>query len=122
MITDKPKKIIRSKIVNLLKSDEWTIVEDKKELQELYGLKILEELEKIKKTEYKDISEFVDLIQASFHFAKECGFSYEEISLAMIEKTAEKGNFKNIVLTNLNPANPSNKIYFNNFKNKNNNE
>jgi predicted house-cleaning noncanonical NTP pyrophosphatase (MazG superfamily) len=108
----KPKKLIRKYIVNKLEATEWEIISDKKELNELYSLKIQEELLEIQNSEHKDIFEFIDLIQVAFSFARENGFTHEQISSALIEKTVEKGSFSNIALNNLNPDNLSNNIYF----------
>jgi predicted house-cleaning noncanonical NTP pyrophosphatase (MazG superfamily) len=110
---NKPKKLIRKNIVEKLKPGEWEEITDQKELNNLYALKVKEELAEIQDSEHKDIMEFVDLIQVAFSFAKRNGFTKEQISKAMIEKSIEKGSFGTIALNNLNPNNPSNKIYFN---------
>jgi predicted house-cleaning noncanonical NTP pyrophosphatase (MazG superfamily) len=93
-----PKKLIRHKVIKDLKVGEWEFIEDKNELNKLYALKIREELAEIQKSEHKDIMEFVDLIQAVFSFSKQNGFTYEQISAAIIEKSLEKGYFTNIAL------------------------
>lgn len=108
----KPKKLIRKFITEKLKEGEWEIITDQNELNKLYALKIHEELEEIQTSEYKDIMEFVDLIQVAFSFAKQNGFTYEQLSVALIEKSVEKGSFGRLALNNLNPENPSNKLYF----------
>ena len=108
----KPKKLIRRHIALKLGLTEWDIVTDKEELNKLYALKLKEELLEIQNSNHSDIFEFVDLIQVAFSFAKQNGFTYEEISLALIEKSVEKGSFSNVVLNNLNPENKSDKIYF----------
>jgi len=58
--------------------------------------------------------EFVDLIQVAFSFAKQNGFTHEELSTSLIEKSVDKGTFGRLALNNLNPNNPSNKLYFEN--------
>lgn len=108
----KPKKLIRKFITEKLKEGEWETITDQNELNKLYALKIREELEEIQTSEHKDIMEFVDLIQVAFSFAKQNGFTHEQLSVALIEKSVEKGSFGRLALNNLNPENPSNKLYF----------
>ena len=108
----KPKKLIRKFITEKLKEGEWETITDQIELNKLYALKIREELEEIQTSEHKDIMEFVDLIQVAFSFAKQNGFTHEQLSVALIEKSVEKGSFGRLALNNLNPENPSNKLYF----------
>lgn len=108
----KPKKLIRKFITEKLKEGEWETITDQDELNKLYALKIREELEEIQTSEHKDIMEFVDLIQVTFSFAKQNGFTHEQLSVALIEKSVEKGSFGRLALNNLNPENPSNKLYF----------
>lgn len=108
----KPKKLIRSLITEKLQEGEWEKITNQNELNALYELKIKEELQEINASGHKDILEFVDLIQVAISYAKENGFSLEEIKNAMNKKDAEKGNFGRLALNNLNPENPSNRIYF----------
>ena len=108
----KPKKLIRKFITEKLKEGEWETITDQDELNKLYALKIREELEEIQTSQHKDIMEFVDLIQVTFSFAKQNGFTHEQLSVALIEKSVEKGSFGRLALNNLNPENPSNKLYF----------
>jgi len=108
----KPKKLIRKFITDKLKEGEWEEVNDIDELNKLYALKVREELAEIQESNHKDIMEFVDLIQVAFSFARMNGFTQEEISLALVIKSVEKGTFGKLALNNLNPANPSNKLYF----------
>lgn len=108
----KPKKLIRKNITEKLKVSEWEFIEDKNELNALYALKVKEELNEIQESDHKDIMEFVDLIQVAFSFAKQNGFTHEELSKAMAEKSINKGSFSNIALNNLNQENPSNALYF----------
>jgi predicted house-cleaning noncanonical NTP pyrophosphatase (MazG superfamily) len=108
----KPKKLIRKFITEKLKEGEWETITDQNELNKLYALKIREELEEIQTSEHKDIMEFVDLIQVAFSFAKQNGFTHEQLSVALIEKSVEKGSFGRLALNNLNPENPINKLYF----------
>jgi predicted house-cleaning noncanonical NTP pyrophosphatase (MazG superfamily) len=110
----KPKKLIREKIRHKIKPDEWEIITDKDELNKLYVLKIKEELAEILDGNFNDINEFADLVQAVMGFAFINGFDSYLVNDAMFEKNRKNGKFTNIVLTNLNPENPSNKIYFEN--------
>ena len=109
----KPKKLIRSKITEKLKAGEWENVNDNSELNKLYEIKVREELAEIISSNHDDIMEFVDLIQVAYAFARVNGFHGKELSEALQKKSDEKGNFSNLVLNNLNPENPSNKLYFN---------
>lgn len=109
-----PKKLIRKNITQKLKEGEWETIESQDELNHLYALKIREELAEIKASDHKDIMEFVDLIQVAFSFAKQNGFTHEQLGMAMVEKSVDKGVFGRLALNNLNPENPSNAIYFEN--------
>ena len=109
---NKPKKLIGNNVTNLLKPGEWETVEDLQELNHLYHLKIKEELQEIINSDHKDLSEFADLIQVVLSFAKENGIDPCALALKMIEKSKDKGNFERTALNNLNPNNPSNKVYF----------
>lgn len=108
----KPKKLIRKYITQKLKEGEWEEVNDIDELNKLYAIKVREELAEIQESNHKDIMEFVDLIQVAFSFAKQNGFTHEELSLALVTKSVDKGTFGKLALNNLNPTNPSNKLYF----------
>ncbi len=108
----KPKKLIRKLITEKLKEGEWETITDQDELNKLYEIKFREELAEIQESEHKDIMEFVDLIQVAFSYAKVNGFTHEQLSLALVTKSIEKGTFGRLALNNLNPKNPSNKLYF----------
>jgi len=111
-IVMKPKKLIRQFIVQKLKLNEWELIEDKAELNRLYILKLKEEIAEIEKSNFEDISEFGDLVTVAFAFARMNGFNNEAVLSKMIEKALDKGEYSNCVLTNLNPENPSNALYF----------
>lgn len=114
----KPKKLIRTELAKKLPPHEVEIIESREELNKLYALKILEERAEIVASDHKDVNEFVDLIQATFQWARLNGF-YDEILIdAMEVKSTDKGVFLDVALNNLNPDNPSNKIYFENEKPK----
>jgi len=108
----KPKKLIRKFITEKLKEGEYETITNQKELNQLYALKIKEELIEVQESDHKDIMEFVDLIQVVFSFAKQNGFTHEQISAGLIEKSVNKGTFGRLALNNMNPNNPSNKLYF----------
>lgn len=108
----KPKKLIRVKMTELFANNEIETVEDKNELNKLYSLKIQEELQEIKNSNYKDIAEFGDLISVVMSFAVVNGFEPQEILQQIKDKNAAKGLYYNIALTNLNPSNSSNDLYF----------
>ena len=110
----KPKKLIRSGITSKLKEGEWETITDQDELNKLYAIKIREELAEVQASEHKDIFEFADLMQVVFCFAKQNGFTHEELGNAMTAKSLDKGSFGRLALNNLNPENPSNKLYFEN--------
>lgn len=110
----KPKKLIRKWISKKLEAHEFEIITDQAELNRLYALKIREELEEIQASDHKDIMEFADLQQVALNFAKENGFTADELAKAMNEKIDKNGSFGRLALTNLNPNNPSNKLYFEN--------
>lgn len=112
MSKSKPKKLIRTKTIEKLKEGEWEEITDQQELNHLYHLKIIEEMSEIQASDHKDISEFIDLIQVAFSFAKQNGFTAKQIGLALIEKSVENGSFERLALNNLNPNNPSNMVYF----------
>lgn len=108
----KPKKLIREFIAQKLSISEWELIEDKRELNNLYLMKVKEELQEIINSEFSDISEFADLVTICFAFARMNGFDNASLIEEMLRKTALKGEYGNLVLTNLNPNNPSNNIYF----------
>jgi len=107
-----PKKLIRKNITQKLKEGEWEEITNQDELNKLYAVKVAEELSEIEASNHQDIMEFVDLIQVAFSFAKRNGFTHEQLQAALLEKTIDKGNFGCLALNNLNPNNPSNRLYF----------
>lgn len=108
----KAKKLIREKIKEKLKEGEFENITDKTELNNLYALKIQEELAEIQNSEHNDIDEFADLCSVVLAFAYQNGFSVDQVFTAMSEKAAKSGMYSDLALTNLNPNNPSNTIYF----------
>ena len=109
----KPKKLIREgKWISKFNPNELETVKDLNELNKLYILKIKEELQEIINSDFKDIFEFADLIQVCVDFAKVNGIEAKDLRASVVEKFISKGGFNNTALTNLNPENPSNNLYF----------
>lgn len=108
----KPKKLIRNRITEKLKAGEWETITDQKELNRLYALKIQEELAEIQASKHQDVMEFADLIDVAISFALENGFTEDKIFKAISNKHGNNGYFDRTALNNLNPNNPSNKLYF----------
>jgi predicted house-cleaning noncanonical NTP pyrophosphatase (MazG superfamily) len=108
------KKLIRDKMAFILNPEELDNCDNKEELMGLYTLKLREEIEEIKGANYKDIMEYADLIQVALGLASLNGFKMDDVMKAMEDKYELKGGFSNLILTNLNPNNPSNKIYLEN--------
>lgn len=108
------RKLIRDKLAFKLNPEELDYCINKEELMGLYALKLREEIEEIKNSDYKDIMEYADLIQVALGLASLNGFKMEDVMKAMEEKYELKGGFSNLVLISLNPDNLSNKIYFEN--------
>jgi len=107
-----PKKLICHKTIAYLREGEYEYIEDKDELNKLYTLKVLEELAEVAAANYKDIKEFADLVKTIFAFAHTNGITANELSFAVMERAAVKGVMENLALTNMNPDNPSNALYF----------
>lgn len=105
-------KLVRSGTRKVVSADELKGITDLDELNKLYALKIKEELLEIQTADHKDINEFADLLQVVCDFALTNGIAVEDLFMASERKLKAKGAFSNLVLTNLNPNNPSNKIYF----------
>jgi hypothetical protein len=55
--------------------------------------------------------EYGDLIQVALGLASLNGYSFDDVIKSMNDKYELKCGFSNLVLTSLNPNNPSNKIY-----------
>ncbi len=108
----KPRKLIRDKVISKLQDGEFERETDIVEINKLYALKIGEELAEIQRSDHKDISEFADLMEVAIAFAAQNGFSVEQLFEKSSAKVLSKGRYSNWVLTNMNPNNPSNEIYF----------
>ena len=108
----KPKKLIRSGVTKLLKEGEFENITDAKTLNELYALKVMEELKEIQNANHADIGEFADLLQVTLDWAKQNDIEQSDLAMFAMAKRKAKGGFSNIVLNNLNPNNPSNALYF----------
>ena len=105
------KKLIRNKIVERLDVSEWEVITDHSQLNHLYALKVQEELNEIISAGWQDGLEFADLIDVAYAFANANGFTAAEIDSLRSQKEVLRGGFSDIVLTNLDPDNPSNQIY-----------
>lgn len=108
----KPKKLIRSGIIPLLKVGEYETITDQAELNNLYALKIQEELAEVQASDHKDLKEFADLYEVVLSFADANGFSFGDVNRTAAQKIQAKGEYSNMALNNLNPENPSNALYF----------
>lgn len=113
----RPKKLIRTLIVEKLSEGEWETIQDQCELNRLYALKVMEELSEIQSSDHCDVMEFADLVEVAFSFAEQNGFDRECIYDAMARKRQLKGSFDRCVLNRLNPENPSNALYFSSQEN-----
>lgn len=112
----KPKKLVRSSIIKHLWNWEWEEVYNRNELKELYALKVEEELREIQNSNYEDVNEFADLLEVVLAFARVCNFPKTRLDSIIIDKMLKKGVYDDLVLSNLNPSNPSNKLYFDKTK------
>lgn len=105
----KPLKLVRA-FKNDLPNDIVKI-KDKDQLNELYRLKVLEELQEVIDSKYQDITEFVDLVQAVRAWARVNGHEPEQLAEAIMMKTATKGHFKNYAKPATNRK--GNEVYYN---------
>lgn len=108
----KPKKLIRERTGSYLKDEEKELITDKDELNKLYELKIKEEVLEVINSNFTDILEFADCLEVIFSWAEQNGFHRNQLMNELVYKQQLKGSFNNLVLTNLNPHNKSNDIYF----------
>jgi predicted house-cleaning noncanonical NTP pyrophosphatase (MazG superfamily) len=108
----KPMKLIRESIKYKLKETEYERITDKDHLNSLFVLKVQEELAEVVSSNFEDVNEFGDLLYTVIAFAETNGIRYENLYSIMHEKVCDKGMLTNLVLTNLNPNNPSNSLYF----------
>lgn len=106
-----PVKLIRDLHADKLDASIVRTEKDPVKLNKLFELKILEEVEEIKNSGYNNVYEFVDLLEATNAFIR-YNCDMREFEMANLEKLSDRGGISNKVLTDLNPNNPSNKIYF----------
>lgn len=111
-----PEKLVRTG--QPTKRGETRIETRLPRLNELFILKVKEELAEIERSGFSDVDEFGDLLQVVLDFANANGINRDTLEYARLKKTNEKGNFTWNVLTVLNPENPSNAIYFANENQK----
>jgi len=107
----KVKKLIRDKVADKLPNYKTDTIDNQDELNQLYVMKVKEELAEIVNSDFNDITEFADLIHVAISFGMANGFPVANILSSMKIKQREKGLFSNKVLTDINPLNESNKIY-----------
>lgn len=110
----KPKKLIRDNIPESLKDKEYERLDNLEELNKLYALKIKEELNEVQLSDHQDKKEFADLMDVVVAFAAVNGCSLYDLNTLSSAKRISKGAYTNMVLTNMNPSNPSNRMYFDN--------
>jgi predicted house-cleaning noncanonical NTP pyrophosphatase (MazG superfamily) len=107
-----PRKLIRNLIPKKFGGIEYDREQNLNNLNKLYELKVKEELQEIIDSGCKDITEFADLIQVVEDWARVNNINALDLSDAQHDKAVDKGTFDNTVITNLNPNNPSNSLYF----------
>jgi len=107
----KRKKLIRDEVAKGLPSYKVATIESQDELNQLYVMKVKEELAEVVNSDFKDITEFADLLHVVVCFSRANGHPLENLLSAMSVKQRERGLFSNKVLTDINPLNESNKIY-----------
>jgi len=114
-----PRKLVRDKNPEHCKAKgvkaEHEVISDRQEIRRLFRLKIMEELQEIQDSGHKDINEFADLVQAAVSYARMSGHTFDDLFDAIMDKKRKLGAFSNVVLTTLNPDNPSNRVYFDEF-------
>lgn len=108
----KPKKLVRKGTIAFVKEGEIEKIETIEELNKLYQLKVREELEEVLQSKHNDINEFADLISVVTAYARINGYDSKMLHKAVEEKIYSKGGFSDLALNNLNPENPSNRLYF----------
>ncbi len=107
-----PKKLVRKGTIALVKEGEIEKIESLEELNKLYQLKVREELEEILMSKHNDVNEFADLISVVTAYARINGYDSKMLQKAVEQKIISKGGFSDLALNNLNPENPSNRLYF----------
>ena len=113
--TPSPRKLVREKMAENIPAHEKIKVTDITLLNALFILKVREELAEIVASNFKDMVEFADLLQVVQDFIV-LNDEQGVVDCLRQSKQQARGGFKNMVLISLNPANPSNEIYFEYFK------
>ena len=107
------RKLIRTLFASTLKPEEIEQVENKAELNKLYKLKILEELNEISMSEFKDTKEYADLLETIEGMMRVNDVKEQDVLFEKKKKQLERGYIHKTVLKKLNPANASNVVYVN---------
>jgi predicted house-cleaning noncanonical NTP pyrophosphatase (MazG superfamily) len=89
-------KLIRDNIPGI-PDDRWEEV-DKKTAYEYLKLKLDEEVQELKESEYKDLYEFADVVEVLYELARKAKITPKDIEIARIVKLKERGGFTNKVL------------------------
>lgn len=115
-----PRKLVRDNTPDHTKDKpelKYEVISNKDEINRLFEMKVIEELNEIRNSDRKDISEFADLVQVAVSYARMNGFTFEQLFNSIMDKRAQLGTFSNVVLTTLDPSNPSNETYFREHQN-----
>lgn len=105
-------KLVRDKLAKTIEASEGGIitVTDKHQLNELYILKIREELNEIVSPNFEDEKEIADLYQAVLNFMDQNKGTEHYLDI-LLSKRGDLGDYTNKCVIP-NPNNPSNAIYY----------
>ncbi len=90
------EKMIRDRIPGM-PDDAWREA-DKKESYEFLKLKLHEEIQELKDSDYKDINEFADVQEVLLSLLRLAKFRPTDLEVARIVKIKERGGFSNKIL------------------------
>lgn len=105
-------KLVRDKSPKLYKGREFRKISNQDELNNLYHKKMIEEVAEIKDSDFLDCNEYADLIQVAISCAEMNGISAGHVLDAVMRKAKNRGVFTDLVMDDINPNKPTNKIYF----------
>ena len=74
-----------------LQPGEWEEITDLHELNDLYAMKVREELAEIQRSGHNDVKEFADLVDVAYAWAKANGFSEKDMAWAIMENCSYRG-------------------------------
>jgi predicted house-cleaning noncanonical NTP pyrophosphatase (MazG superfamily) len=89
-------KLIRDSIPGI-PDDAWYEA-DKKTAYEYLKLKLDEEIQELKDSDYKDLYEFADVLEVLYELARKAKFTPKDLEIARIVKLKERGGFTNKIL------------------------